>query len=231
MDEEQEAYTGITERLVYLERQNKQLRLAIGATAVGLILVIIVMVIASRTGALLRTRQLEIVDRSGNRRAVIRTLPNGAPTMVFYDASSKVRLSLGLTSELESGDRNGRVMPETPSLAFFDSEETPRLRLGSEIGLPPSFPGAETRQTGLALYDAFGTDRVDITIDAEGIPRMRLRDKEEWVNMMMSVRPDGTPAMTLYDLDKSLAEFGMTAGGKPYLSLARTWGRARILTP
>ena len=232
MNEDSEAYTSIAERLVHLERQNKRLRLAVGGTAAGLILAVVVMVMASRTGALLKTRQLEIIDRSGNRRAVIRTLPNGEPTLVFYDAASNVRLSLGLGSELEPGTQNARLLPETPRLAFFDDEETPRLTLGVDMTLPPLFPGPETRQmTGLALYDADGTDRADITVDGGGIPRVRLRDKVEWVNMMMSVRSDGTPALTLYDLDKSVAEFGVKSGGKPYLSLTRTWGRGRTLTP
>lgn len=232
MDEEREAYTGITERLVYLERQNKQLRLAVGATAAGLILTIIVMVIISRTGALVRTHQLEIVDRSGNRRAVFRTLSSGAPTLVFYDSASKTRLTLGLSSEIEPGSRGQRPGVEDPDLAFFDNEETLRLRLGSDIGLPPATPGTEVRQmTGLALYDSYGTDRADISVDVEGIPRVRLRDNQEWVNAMLSIRPNGRPALTLYDLDKSLAEFGITSGAKPYLSLTTTWGRSRVLTP
>lgn len=233
MDEEQEAYTGITERLVYLERQNKQLRLAVGLTAAGLILTVIVMVTASRTGSLVRTRQLEIVDKSGNRRAVLRTLSNGAPNFVFYDSASKVRLSMGLGSELEPGSQKSkRYAAENPGLAFFDDQGIARLRLGLDIGLPPAIPGTENQQvTGFALYDSVGTDRADVSIDAEGIPRMRLRDKEEWVNTMWSVRPDGTPALTLYDLDKSRAEFGMTSVGKPYLSLTTNWGKARFLTP
>ena len=230
MDEEQEAYTGITERLVYLERQNKQLRLAVGATAAGLIIAIIVMVIASRTGPLVRTHQLEIVDRSGNRRAVLRSLSNGAPSLIFYDSASKARLSLGLGSEI-GPEKGKRYTPDNPGLVFYDDQEIARLRLGTNISLPPPSPGEAQQVTGFALYDAFGTDRVDIVIGADGTPKVRLRDKEEWVNTMLSVRPDGTPALTMYDLDKSLAEFGMTSAGKPYLSLATTWGKARILTP
>lgn len=230
MDEEQEAYTGITERLVYLERQNKQLRLAVGGTAVGLILTIIVMLVISRTGPLVRTHQLEIVDRSGNRRVVLRTLSNGAPSLVFYDAASKVRLSIGLSSEIEQKNSKPYAL-ENPSLTLFDDQEIARLRLGTHISLPPPSPGEAQQMTGLALYDAFGTDRADIVVGADGTPKVRLRDKEEWVNTMLSVRPNGTPALTMYDLDKSLAEFGITSAGKPYLSLTTTWGRSRILTP
>ncbi len=138
----------ILERLEKLERENRRLR-RMGLAAVVAVALIGILGAARPAPKTLRARELVLTDPAGNVRAKFSAQNPQFPSLTFFDAHGRARLTL----------RGGG--PE-PGLSMADSSGKTRVILG---GLSPN----------VSFYDDAGNTTVSMDGDALG-PRLMFFD-------------------------------------------------------
>ena len=158
------------------------------------------------THEILKTKELQIVDNSGNLRSTIRVNPDDSVNIVLFDKHHIPRSSLALGPD------------GSPILYLKDSSSKTRAALS-----------VTTNNPGLFVYDENGITRGGIAMSG-GAAEIGTMDSKGKSRCVLTTKQDGTPALVLLSASgKPQGGFVAASNGATALELYDSTGFQRAM--
>ena len=155
---------------------------------------------ASQQGEVIRAERLEVVDKSGKRRAWFGLAPHGNAGLGLYDQNENISATLTVTPERTTGlilvnkDGNRRAglvlsAEDEPTLELYDKDKKCRMKLALATGEEPQ----------LWLNDRNENPRIAVGLSPDGSATLGVANSDHKATISFEVEADGRPSLNLTD--------------------------------
>src|SRR5215472_12141342 len=154
----------------------------------------------------LTAEEFQLVDSSGNRRALLQVTPRGMADLIMFDGEGNDRAEFRVARDGSS------------SLGFYDSKGTRRVLVG----------GANSGRNGIAIYDDAGRQLATLSVAPDNQASLTLYDANSGrARAGLGVAASGEPALVLFDQQgRDRVEIHVAANGNPGIALADANGKS-----
>jgi hypothetical protein len=170
--------------------------------------------------------QFRVVDKNGNKRAVLGVRSDGSTYLTLYEIKNKERISLGVMAK------------GYPILTFKDADEKYRIALAHEDGVGSNFLFADENSISRVLIDqglngngGLYLNGKDSTLASlkikKNVPELRLASQDGVSHADFTIF-NGMPLMRFFADKKQHIAFGLGDDSEPLLQFTDKYEKIRI---